>query len=133
VLLAKFAALASLADGLRWPAALLMPLAGRTAIVVHMALLRYARPEGLGGVFYPGNHRGPALFAVGLLAGVSWWLLGPRGLVVCGVCLGGALLLAGYVYRKLGGLTGDTLGAVCEIVETLPALTLAVWPLPEVR
>ena len=31
-------------------------------------------------------------------------------------------------YRKIGGATGDTFGAVCEIVEIVPALTLAVWP-----
>ena len=48
-------------------------------------------------------------------------------------CLAATLLLAAYVYRKIGGATGDTLGAVCEIVEIVPALALAVWPLDLVR
>ncbi len=30
-----------------------------------------------------------------------------------------------YAYRKIGGATGDTFGAVCEIVEAVPALVLA--------
>jgi cobalamin synthase len=59
---------------------------------------------------------------------VAWVLLGGRGLAVWCASIGAALLLAGYFYRKIGGATGDTLGAVCELVETIPALTLAVWP-----
>ena len=43
------------------------------------------------------------------------------------------LLLAVYVYRKLGGATGDTFGAACEIVEVVPALTLTLWPLDQLR
>jgi adenosylcobinamide-GDP ribazoletransferase len=35
--------------------------------------------------------------------------------------------LAGfYMHRKIRGLTGDTLGAACEIVETIPLLTAVV-------
>jgi cobalamin synthase len=56
-------------------------------------------------------------------------LLGNRGLIVWTVWLAAALLLAAYFYRKLGGATGDTLGAACELLETVPALTLAVWPI----
>ena len=52
VLLLKFAALASLPAERLWPAVLLMPLAGRCAIVVQMSLLPYARPDGLANVFY---------------------------------------------------------------------------------
>ena len=40
--------------------------------------------------------------------------------------LAAALRLAAYVYGKLGGATGDTLGAACEIVEVVPALTLTL-------
>jgi cobalamin synthase len=43
------------------------------------------------------------------------------------------LAISAYVYRKIGGATGDTFGAVCEIVEIMPALTLALGPLGGVR
>jgi len=33
-----------------------------------------------------------------------------------------AIIVSFYVYRKLGGATGDTFGAVCEIAEVMPAL-----------
>jgi adenosylcobinamide-GDP ribazoletransferase len=142
VALVKFAALASLAlrvspDATEvWLAAVfLMPLAGRSALVVHMAILPCVRADGLAAVFY--RRRAPcgawsrlaAVWAAAVLAAAAWALLGGRGLVVWIAWLAAALLLAGYVYRKLGGATGDTLGAACELLETVPALTLAVWPI----
>jgi adenosylcobinamide-GDP ribazoletransferase len=56
-----------------------------------------------------------------------------RGLVLVAACLVVALLLAVYVYRKIGGATGDTFGAVCEIVEIVPALALTLSPLHLLR
>jgi adenosylcobinamide-GDP ribazoletransferase len=154
ILLAKFSALASMPPGLRWPAVLLMPLAGRVAIVVHLALLRYVRPGGLGTIFCQRPARtsdsppvGPACraglrlsrsasgtylaaaWALALLAAVGWGLFGLRGLAIGGVALAVMLVSAGYLHRKLGGITGDTLGAVSELLETVPAVTLAIWPL----
>ena len=132
VLLAKFAGLASLAAPpakALWPAVLLMPLAGRCAMVVHMALLPNIRAGGLGALFCQSRPRLAAVWAVGVLAAGAWCVLGRRGLAVVAMCLAVTLGLAFYVQRKLGGTTGDTFGAVCEIVETVPALTLACSPL----
>lgn len=133
VLLAKFASLASLPADVLWPAVLLMPLAGRSAIVIHMALLPYARPSGLGTIFYRRRPRWAAVWAAGVLAAVAWGLLGWRGLIVAAFCLAVTLALSAYVYRKIGGATGDTFGAVCEIIEVVPALMLALGPLGGVR
>jgi adenosylcobinamide-GDP ribazoletransferase len=58
LLLAKFAAIQSLSEMRLWRTLFLMPLAGRCMMVVQMALLPYARPSGLGTVFYRrGRHR----------------------------------------------------------------------------
>ncbi len=85
VLLLKFAALGSLGPASLWPAVLLMPLAGRTAICVHVALLPSARPEGLGAIFRRDRHVAAALGAAVLLAAVACSVLGlRRGLVLCG-------------------------------------------------
>ena len=53
-----------------------MPLAGRTAICVHVALLPSARPAGLGAIFCRERHVAAALVAVVLLAAVAWGVLG---------------------------------------------------------
>lgn len=129
VLLAKFAALASLDRAAVWPVVLLTPLAGRSAMVLEMAVLPYARPNGLGAVFYRHRRWPAALWAVVVLAAVGWGVLGLRGLAAGGASMAVALALAAYAGRKIGGATGDTLGATCEIVEVVPALTLALWPL----
>jgi adenosylcobinamide-GDP ribazoletransferase len=133
ILLAKFSALTSMRPGLRWAAVLLMPLAGRAAIVVHLALLRYVRPGGLGTIFCHTGRRLAAVWGLTLLAAVGWGLFGPRGLAIAGVALAAILVSALYLHRKLGGITGDTLGAVSEILETVPAVMLAVWPLTLAR
>jgi adenosylcobinamide-GDP ribazoletransferase len=133
LLLTKFAALASLPTAVVWPAALLMPLAGRTAIVIHMALLPYVRPAGVGAVFYRQRPRWSALGAATLLAAVSWGVLGRPGLVVAAACLAAMGLLAVYVRHKIQGATGDTLGAACELLELVPPLTLSVWPPDSLR
>jgi adenosylcobinamide-GDP ribazoletransferase len=129
----KFAALASVMPEQLWVAVLLIPLAGRCVIVVQMAILPYARTTGLASVFYGRPRRLAAIWAVGFLAVVSWGVLGLRGLVVWAACIAAALVFSCYVYRRIGGATGDTLGAVCEIVEVLPALVLALGPMEQAR
>jgi adenosylcobinamide-GDP ribazoletransferase len=128
VVLVKFAALASIPSGLLWRAALLMPLAGRAAIVIHMVLLPYVRPEGLGKVFCRRRPWWSAVVSVGLLAAVGWMVLNVRGLVAAAASVVVALVVGIYVYRKLGGTTGDTFGAVCELVEAVPAIVVACMP-----
>ena len=128
VLLLKFASLALLPAGRLWPALLLMPLEGRCAIVIQMALLPYARPGGLGAIFYRRQPRWAAVCAAGVLAAVGVGVLGWRGLVVWAACMATILALSVYIYRKIGGATGDTFGAVCEIIETVSAITLALGP-----
>jgi adenosylcobinamide-GDP ribazoletransferase len=133
VLLLKTAALASLPPHAWWPVVLLMPLAGRAALVVHMALLPYARTSGTGMIFYRKQHRPAAVYGLVVLGLVCWLAFDYAGLnlrlaaAIWIACLVVCLLLAVYAYRKIGGATGDTLGAVCELIETVPVLTAAIW------
>lgn len=136
VVLVKFSALTTLAaEGAErlWPTVLLMPLAGRAAMPIHMALLPYARPSGLGAVFCQQRPWRSAIWAISLLVAVAWGALRLPGLAAAGASLAATLLLAIYVYRKLGGATGDTFGAACELVETVPAVVLACWPIEAAR
>ncbi len=128
VLMLKVAALTAVPAPARWWALLLTPLAAYSAIILNVVLLPYARPEGgLGGIF--GKHHsirhavGAALivFVVGWLAGGTPGLIAGAGALVAG------LLFAAYSYRKIGGYTGDTLGAVHELSGIIPALIAAAW------
>ncbi len=133
VILMKFASLASLQPECLWPVVFLMPVAGRCAMVVHMAVLPYVRSDGLGSVFYTNRRYLAAIEAVAILFAACWLTFGAEGCVVAGISIAVVLLLAVYFRCKIGGATGDTFGATCEIVETVPPLTLVLWPLPVVR
>jgi adenosylcobinamide-GDP ribazoletransferase len=124
----KFATLASTPEIHLWSAVFLMPIAGRCALVVGMASLPYARPEGgLGSALYKGWRKTSAGLSILLLVSAGWIVAGWAGLIAAGSSVLVTLLLAAYTYHKIGGATGDTLGAGCEIAEVVPALTLAVW------
>lgn len=124
-ILLKAAALASLSEAVRWRAALLTPVAGRCALVVSMAALPYARgTEGLGALFYRGRSRIDGVWAVLFLGLVGWAAAGAAGLAASALSVALTLLFALYTYRKIGGATGDSLGAACELAEIVPALAL---------
>ncbi|MBC8208082.1 MAG: adenosylcobinamide-GDP ribazoletransferase [Desulfobulbaceae bacterium] len=125
VLLVRFTAIINLPESLVLPALILMPLAGRTAILFNMALFPYARAgEGLGRLFYsPESRLAAGWSCLLLLAAVS--SLAPRFifLVLSGVAV--VVLLFGlWCRRKIGGTTGDTLGAVSELTETIVVLIM---------
>jgi adenosylcobinamide-GDP ribazoletransferase len=127
-LLAKFAALASIAPADLWIAALLAPLAGRSAMVVQMAVLPYVRPEGLGRVFCQSRPWLAAIVSMLILAAVGCGVAQWRGLIAAVATLLVTLAFSAYAYRKIGGATGDTFGAACEIAELVPLWTLALQP-----
>lgn len=131
VILVKTAFLASVAGGdLRWRIVLLMPLAGRCALTLSMAVFRYARRGGgLATLFVVSGARRWVLpvWSLALLFAVGWLLGGIQGVVAAAASLAAGLLIGLYCHRNLGGYTGDTLGATNELVECVPALVGAFW------
>lgn len=133
VLLGKYAALSSASAAGMGLLLMLMPLAGRCAIVVSMALLPYARPEGgLGALFYSPDTRKAAMVATAAWL-ITVMILVPlagfgvttmlAALLVPAVTV---LLFSAWCRNSLGGATGDTLGAVCELSELMTAVGLSV-------
>ncbi len=120
LLLLKVSLLSSLKhdDALR--AALLMPVAGRAAIVMMIFLLPYVRREGgLGSPFYAAKKGLSLLVALGLMLAAGFAAAGMRG-----GAAGIAVLLLVFIFsrlchKKIGGATGDTLGASSELAETV--------------
>lgn len=125
VLLFKTALLLSVPPPARLGLLLIMPLSGRSALLVSMALLRYARPEGGIASAFVANRLHLVWALVWLLA--AGWLSGALTGVAAGLAAAAfASLFALYVYRKIGGFTGDTLGAACELTELVPALVYVI-------
>lgn len=120
----KLAALAALPGATRGGALLLAPTLGRWAIVVVAAAFPYGRPSGLGGSLKVGAT--PLAVAVATLCTlVVCGLGGVTGLASGALAFVVALALGRWLLTLLPGLTGDTYGAICEVVETVVWLSAA--------
>jgi adenosylcobinamide-GDP ribazoletransferase len=132
VLLLKTGLFTAVDESLRWRTVLLVPVAGRCAVLLVMSLFPYARPEGgLATVFRSGGRRAALLsvWAVIFVFAAGWLCASYRGVAAAGASIATALLFGWYVRRRVGGYTGDTLGATSELTEVIPFLVVAVWAL----
>jgi adenosylcobinamide-GDP ribazoletransferase len=114
LLLAKYAAINSLPhlSGL-----LLAPVLGRWVLSIAIFAYPYAREKGLGRDMKD-NVRWPQVILATVLTALAAWLFASwTGLLA--VTLAGALLWlgAGFILRRISGLTGDSYGALCELAE----------------
>jgi adenosylcobinamide-GDP ribazoletransferase len=118
VLLAKCAALASLAGHSR-PLGLLGAVAvSRALLLVSAGCAPYARSEGTGRATIEATTRRDALAAGGFVLAAAGLLGHAAGLLAALLALGLTLALTALANRRLGGITGDVLGAVAELGET---------------
>lgn len=120
LLLIKAAAIASLADA---RALLLAPAAGRW-IALLLARGHPARPQGLGARLHAEQGRAGMLWALPVVAGSLPF--GVRGLAALAAGLLAAWALGRMARARLGGQTGDVLGAAIELSETAILVALAV-------
>jgi adenosylcobinamide-GDP ribazoletransferase len=120
------------AAGPQWlPAILLAPVLGRWADVYGIVAFPPAREGGLGRSFQAMLRPRDTLLATGTALALALLLAGPRGLVALLLVWLAAHLLGRWWTRDLGGLTGDTYGALCEIGEVVALATLTAtlrWP-----
>jgi adenosylcobinamide-GDP ribazoletransferase len=102
-----------------WAAVLVAPVVGRWADIYGIFIFPAAREGGLGRSFREQVTMRDLLVATALAAGLIGVLGGLSGLVAMLFAWGTAHLLGSWWTRDLGGLTGDTYGALCEIAEVV--------------
>lgn len=124
VVLAKYAALVSLGGPRRSLVVLAAATVSRTMIVVTAGLANYARPEGTGRFVVDATRRRDAAAGALLAIVVAVALAGRAGLAAGFVTLVIAVGAARLAASKIGGVTGDVLGAVVELGDAA-FLTLA--------
>lgn len=128
VVMLKIAALLSLSSPERQTVILLMPFAGRSAIILMMTTLSYVRSEGGLATIFSAKRSWwtpiPVLLFL-LLIGGGYGRI--TGLFAVLVSLAVAAVLIRYTFHKIGGFTGDTLGAVSEMTEMTLVLAAAAW------
>jgi adenosylcobinamide-GDP ribazoletransferase len=122
-LLLKFACFASL-DQHGLPAVLMVTLpSARWALVLALRLFPGARASGLGATFRQDITPRKLTLACVLTLALVLFSAQLAGLLVWSVMTLTALALGAWITRQLGGLTGDTYGAIAESAEIAGLLT----------
>ena len=102
-----------------------MSLNGRCAMVYHLMFCRYARREGLGRPVFEHKPYAGMILSVFCSLGLTYAVFPWPYLAVPLLILAFAPLWSLCCRHKIGGGTGDTLGAAEELSELLTLLTLA--------
>jgi len=96
---------------------LLFPVMGRWAMVVASSLSLYARKKGTGKAFLDYCGRKELIVASLITLIITGGFLKILGLELFLFILALTLLLTRFISKRISGMTGDTLGAVNEIIE----------------
>lgn len=123
VLLLRWAALATTA-----PSPLLLGglwCASRTAMAVAARTAPYARPGGLASAFLGGRTLPTALIGAVLATGLAFAGPGVAGIAAVAGVVAGAAGVVALARRRIGGFTGDVLGASGMVGETTGLLVAA--------
>jgi adenosylcobinamide-GDP ribazoletransferase len=126
VVLLKLAFLFSLGADEKGPALILMCVLGRYSFAWNLKFFPYAREDGKAKAFFDGmNHK--IFFTAALISLIfSVAVGGAQGAVLFLMTAVFVALAGRFVAGKIGGMTGDTLGAVGELTEVFSLFGILV-------
>jgi len=117
LLLVKYVSLNAVPDGWLMPTLVLMPVVSRWAMVYAVFAYPYAKPSGLGTVFKQGASWLRFTIATVITLAVAAILAQLTGFIIMIAIWVIVVVMAAYLKGRLGGLTGDTYGAINEVAE----------------
>jgi adenosylcobinamide-GDP ribazoletransferase len=126
-LMLEIVAVAELPGPWRGRVLVAVPAIARAAPPVLARLFGAARPDGQGAAFAAGVGLGGAALAVVVALVVAIGALETVGLLAVAVPLALAAGAGWWFARRLGGITGDVLGAAVETAELTAMLTVLAW------
>ena len=124
LLLIKFAVFASLPYHYLPFYAAAVPIAGRCALIFYIGISKYARESGLALMFYNYKTSGLTIYAIIVLFITSYLLCGMIGAFASIAVIIFVIIWDIICNNKIGGATGDTLGACCELSELIFLLSI---------
>ena len=110
----------------RWFIVASLSMIGKAGLSLQLYRMTYAREGGGSGNFFSGSKTSNILLAQLLPLLLSLLVFSWRGLLAYGLVFLGAIGYRRFVYNKIDGHTGDTLGAYVEIAQLLYLLGLVV-------
>jgi adenosylcobinamide-GDP ribazoletransferase len=129
-LVLAIAALAETPAALRRATLVAAPAIGRAAPPLLGVLFPPARVEGHGAAFIAGLGRGGVALGLGFALAAAVALLGWPGALAFGLAMLAVVALGRFMAGRLGGITGDVLGAAVEVAELIALLTVAAAARP---
>jgi adenosylcobinamide-GDP ribazoletransferase len=126
LILLKYISLITMPVGLRAVALLLMPALSRWTVVSAITAFPSAKKEGLGQMFKAGASRLNMGMATVIAVAIVAIFLGYAGAALMVVVWVFTFLLARNLSLRLGGLTGDTYGAIIEISEVASLILIII-------
>ena len=117
VLLLKFCALLALIEQGHAVMLIIVPLLGRAALLGLFLTTPYVRAGGLGQALADHLPRRAGWWVLGASALACLLIAGVKAIVALVVALVGFVWLRHVMMRRLGGTTGDTAGALLELLE----------------
>ena len=126
VILLKFVSLHSLIIAGEWIAILLATTLARTLLPLLFLTTPYVRNNGLGSMLVAFQPRQGSIFVIILTVALIFLLTGNRYLWLLLTAVAVFLLLRSFMLQRIDGTTGDTAGAMVEIVETTILLVAVI-------
>ncbi|HAJ56243.1 MAG TPA: adenosylcobinamide-GDP ribazoletransferase [Candidatus Omnitrophica bacterium] len=117
ILMLKIALLADIAAQHRASSLVLMCVVSRWAMVFAIFKFTYARTEGKAKVFFEEKNTGLFVLATLITLSISTLSGITTGLTIFAMALATAYLTGIFISKKIGGITGDNLGAINELTE----------------
>lgn len=126
VVLLKLTLLSSLGSDWKWPSLILMCVLGRYSFAWNLKFLSYAREDGKAKIFFDGMNN-KIFFTATLISLIfAAGLVGARGVIIFLMTAVFVVLAGRFIARKIGGMTGDTVGAVGELTEVFVLFAILI-------
>lgn len=117
LLIFKFAALSSIQTEDLWKVLIAAAVFSRWGQAFVCSVSEYARAEGKAGYFIKYAKKTDIFAGAAFTLILNWFLMGLEGIILFTLLSAVIFLFLRYAKRKIGGMTGDTIGAVNEIAE----------------
>ncbi len=119
ILLLKFTLITAISKNILWKSLIMMAVFSRWCQVLACYVSRYARVEGKGRAFVRYDSAREFLVASLFIILIFLFLIGINGLILLAFSVLPIIYLITYIKYRIGGMTGDTIGAVNECAEAV--------------
>ncbi len=97
-----------------------MPYVGKLMGSFFCGFTQYAKPsKGMGSVFMEANHQSSSFIHLIIASVLFYLILGWQGLITLCLTIFGSWLIFTWIIKKIGGMTGDTIGFLVEMTQLI--------------